>query len=140
MLVAGPGVPKNRRIDAPVYLQDIMPTSLELAGVEKPEQVEFKSLLPLIRGEEDAHYDAIYGAYTPKKQRMISQDGYKLILYPDGKIARLYHVAADPEELKDLADAPDSKPIMKRLFAKLLELQKETGDTLDLTAAYPGLQ
>ena len=140
MLVAGPGVPKNKRIDAPVYLQDIMPTALELAGVEKPEQVEFQSLLPLIQGKKDRTYDAIYGAYTPKHQRMISQDGYKLILYPNGKIARLYHVAEDPEELTDLADSPDSKPIMKRLFAKLLELQKETGDVLDLRAAYPGLR
>ena len=140
LLVAGPGVPKNRKIDAPVYLQDVMPTALELAGVEKPEQVEFQSLLPLIQGKKDRSYDAIYGAYTPKHQRMISQDGYKLILYPRGKIARLYHVADDSEELKDLADSPNSKPIMKRLFAKLLELQKETGDTLDLAAAYPGLR
>ena len=31
-IVAGPGVPAGKKIDAPVYLQDAMPTVLKLAG------------------------------------------------------------------------------------------------------------
>lgn len=140
LFVAGPGVPKGNTVDAPVYLQDVMPTALEVAGVERPDHVEFRSLLPLIEGKAERTHDAIYGAYTPKKQRMITEDGYKLILYPEGQKARLYHVAEDPEELHDLAGSPGSQPVMKRLFARLLSLQKETGDTLDLTAAYADLR
>jgi len=138
-VVCGPGVAAGRRIEAPIYLQDIMPTTLELAGVDKPGHVEFHSLLPLIRGEtQRSLYDAVYGAYLGL-QRMVMQDGYKLILYPKIGRARLYHVEADPEEMKDLAGEPGEKGRMKALFARLLALQKATEDTLDLRAAFPAL-
>ena len=97
-----------------------------------------KSLLPLIRGERESNYDSIYGAYRDA-QRMITKDGYKLILYPRAKKMRLYHVAEDPLEMNDLADRPDMKPIAKRLFAALRMKQKELGDTLDLAAVFRAL-
>ena len=39
----------------------------------------------------------------------------------------------------DLAKYPNTLKSQKQLFAKLLDLQKETGDTLDLTAKFPRL-
>ncbi|MFH1920913.1 MAG: sulfatase-like hydrolase/transferase [Planctomycetota bacterium] len=138
LLITGPGVPKGKRIDAPVYLQDVMPTTLELAGVEKPEHVQFHSLMPLVRGVGPAPYDAVYGAYLDL-QRSVTLDGYKLILYPKIGRARLYHLRDDPNEMNDLADDPGSRPVMKRLLARLIELQKETGDELDLKASFPDL-
>jgi len=137
-IVAGPGVPESERIDTPIYLQDVMPTTLELAGVEKPDHVEFTSLMPRIEGEDVTPYDALYGAYLGL-QRSVTADGYKLILYPKAKVARLYHIAEDPHEMKDLAGSTEELPRMKRLFARLLELQTETGDTLDLKPVFPGL-
>lgn len=137
-VVVGPGVPKGEKNDTPIYLQDVMPTSLELAGVEQPDHVQFKSLMPLVRGEQVTPYDAIYGAYLAL-QRSVKQDGYKLILYPTIAKARLYNLNDDPHEMNDLADAPASQPIMKRLFARLLELQEETGDTLDIESVYTEL-
>ncbi|MGM0490634.1 MAG: sulfatase/phosphatase domain-containing protein, partial [Planctomycetota bacterium] len=135
-MVTGPGVAKGKKIDTPIYLQDIMPTTLELAGVEKPDHVEFKSLLPLIRGEDVVPYEAIYGAYLDA-QRSVTMDGHKLILYPRVPVARLYNLVEDPKETNDLADKPGSKPIMSKLFARLLELQDEVGDKVDLKAVYP---
>ncbi len=138
-LVSGPGVPHGHSIDAPIYLQDVMPTSLELAGVDKPEHVDFHSLLPLIHGETaESAYDAVYGAYLAL-QRSVIDDGYKLILYPEINKARLYNLANDPHELHDLADNPESAPIIKKLFARLLDLGKEVGDELDLKSVYPQL-
>ncbi len=138
LMVTGPGVPKGARNDTPVYLQDVMPTTLELAGTEKPDHVQFKSLLPLIRGKTKRPYNAIYGAYLDL-QRSVKQDGYKLILYPKIAKARLYNVSEDPHEMRDLAEEPASKPVMKRLFAELVKLQRETGDALDLRSVFPGL-
>jgi len=138
LIVTGPGVPQGKRVGTPVYLQDIMPTTLELAGVARPEHVQFKSLMPLISGEKTTPYDAIYGAYLDV-QRSVKQNGYKLILYPAIAKARLYNLNDDPREMNDLAGDPASKPIMKRLFARLLELQQETGDQLDLKSVYPQL-
>ncbi len=131
LMVVGPDVPKNKRIDAPVYLQDIMPSALELAGIDKPKQVQFKSLMPLINGKAKNSYDAIYGGYIDL-QRMISADGYKMIYYPKINKTLLYNLKDDPLEMKNIADDPANAGLIKKLKVRLKELQKETGDTLDL--------
>ena len=133
-LVAGPGVKAGAKLDAPIYLQDVMATALDLAGVEKPEQVEFQSLRPLLRGEKSpAARESIYGAYL-ELQRAITHDGWKLMVYPKANVVRLYHVAADPEEMRDLAADPAHAERRRALLSRLLSLQKELGDRLDLTA------
>jgi hypothetical protein len=70
---------------------------------------------------------------------MITHDNHKLILYPKVKRAILYNLAEDPEELTDLYAQKELRPVAKQLFARLLELQKETGDSLDLQATFPEL-
>ena len=137
-LIAGPGVEAGRKLNTPIYLQDVMPTTLELAGVDRPEHVEFLSLLPLLRGETTKHYDATYGAYL-ELQRMVTDDGYKLILYPKLKVWRLYHVADDPHEQRDIASQDGSQAIARRLFQRLLTLQDRIGDQLNLREVYPAL-
>jgi choline-sulfatase len=137
-VVKGPGIPAGKKNDTPIYLQDVMPTTLELAGVARPDHVQFKSLMPLLHGQQESHYGAIYGAYL-KLQRMVTMDGYKLILYPEIRRARLYHVADDPHEMHDLADAPEHQQTAKRLFQRLLQLQQDMADELDLQAAFPEL-
>jgi arylsulfatase A-like enzyme len=136
-IVNGPGIDAGRRLAARIYLQDVMPTVLELAGVDRPGHVEFRSVLPLLRGERQDSHDAIYGAYMDF-QRMIIHDDHKLILYPKDRRVLLFDLKEDPAETRNLAGDP-SKPVVDRLFARLLELQKETGDALDLRAAYPDL-
>lgn len=136
-IAVGPGASAGRSIDAPIYLQDVLATTLELAGVAKPPQVEFHSLLPLLRGERTvSNYPAIYGAYL-ELQRSITHDGWKLILYPQARVARLYHVAADPQEMSDLAAEPTEAPRKKQLFTRLVALQRQFDDPLDLKNAFP---
>ena len=85
LMVMGPNIPKGKRINADVYLQDIMPTSLEVAGINKPAHVDFHSLMGLINEtQEQSHYPKIYGAYMDL-QRMIRKDGFKLIVYPKNR-------------------------------------------------------
>jgi arylsulfatase A-like enzyme len=102
LIVAGPGIPEGARIDGAVYLQDVMPSTLELAGVSRPEHVQFQSLLPVIRGERQRNYDAVYGAYL-QLQRMVTQDGFKLLLYPKIRKSLLFDLTQDPHEMRDLA-------------------------------------
>ncbi|TWU54582.1 Arylsulfatase [Rubripirellula tenax] len=135
MVVVGPGVDAGKQIETPVYLQDIMPTTLELANVAKPEHVEFHSLLPMLDGEPSP-YQRMYGAYL-NKQRSIRTETHKLIAYPEAGVLRLYDIAADPREMKDLADNPKSKPLLQEMFAQLQDLQREMNDDLDLTALKP---
>jgi arylsulfatase A-like enzyme len=136
-IVSGPGAKAGVKIDAPIYLQDAMATALDLAGADR-EGIEFQSLRPLLAGEGKG-LDAVYGAYL-NVQRAIVRDGWKLILYPDAKVAKLYHLAEDPQELKDLASDPATAGRQKALFAKLRELQKDLDDKLDLAMAFSELR
>ncbi|MDR8394633.1 sulfatase-like hydrolase/transferase [Aliifodinibius sp. S!AR15-10] len=130
-VIAGPGIPSGERNETSIYLQDVVPTTIELAGGKIPDSYQFRSLLPLIHGEEKELHPAIYGAYLDK-QRSVIEWPYKLILYPDISRVRLYNLEEDPYETKDLAELEDSGPIVKRLVNRLSELQAETGDKLDI--------
>lgn len=135
LIVAGPGVKAGARTDAPVYLQDIMATSLDLAGAERPAHVQFQSLRPILAGESKG-YAAIYGSYL-KSQRSITLGNRKLILFPKVPKALLFDIGADPHEQTDLlAGKPDPAIVAeaRRLFGEFLKLRAETGDTLELRA------
>lgn len=140
MIVVGPDIPANKKLDMDVYLQDIMPTTIELAGIEIPEYVEFKSLLPYLReGQNESSYDAVYGCYQDL-QRMIRDDGFKLMVYPYAPKLRLYDLENDPMEMNDLADDPEYQQLVKNLFTKLEKLGKEMDDTLDIRSFFPEMQ
>lgn len=127
LMATGPNIPRGAKISAPVYLQDIMPTTLELAGIPKPAHVEFKSLIPLIDRRRAGNYDAIYGAYMDL-QRMIIKDGYKLIYYPRIERALLFDLKNDPQEIHDLAPKVGYEGKVAKMMAGLRVLQKEMGD------------
>ena len=129
LIVSGIGIPKQKRIDTPVYMQDIMPTALELAGQPVPEPVQFKSLLPLMRGERTQQYASIYGAYQ-QAQRMVRQGDFKLIVYPRSQTLLLFDLKNDPHETVNLADNPGYSEKIKELLAELRKLQSEAGDPL----------
>ncbi len=133
--VVGPTVTAGAKIDEPVYLQDIMPTTLELAGVDKPEHVQFNSVLPLLGGEK-SRYPEIYGGYLDK-QRSIRTDQYKLIVYPKAEKLRLYDIQADPLEMNDLAEEVSKQSVLKDLFARLQKLQASLNDRVDLSNLAP---
>jgi arylsulfatase A-like enzyme len=132
-MIVGPGLAKDKRIDSRIYLQDVMPTSLELGGAEIPEYVQFKSIMPLLAGTAEQSYDAIYGGYT-NTQRMVTVGDHKLIVYPKIRKTLLFDLKNDPWETEDLAEKPEFADKVAELKARLKALQVETGDTLDLDA------
>ena len=137
-IVVGPKAKAGERNSAAIYLQDVMATSLELAGAKKPESCEFNSFLPLLDGRQKAtNYPAVYGAYL-ELQRCVTHDQWKLIVYPKAGAIRLYNLASDPDEMKDLASDPSQMDRIRQLFQKLLELQTQYADSLDLKATFPG--
>ncbi len=134
MIIVGPDIPEGKKKEMAVYLQDIMPTVIEYAGGEVPGYVEFHSLKSFIEGTADqSNYAEVYGAYMDL-QRMIRIKDYKLIVYPYAGVRRLFNLADDPEEMNDLASAPDQQDRLELMFDKLLELQAAMDDTLNLKA------
>ena len=132
LFVAGPSLPKGRTNSNAVYLQDVMATALDMADISKPSFVEFNSLLPQINDASLAgNYNKIYGCYTDT-QRMIKQDSYKLIAYPNAGKLRLFNLEEDPLEMKDLAEDANYDSKLKEMFGDLQSLQSLMGDTLVL--------
>ncbi len=130
LILAGPGVPAGKRIGTPVHIFDLMPTALELAGANT--ETGFHSLVPLLRGDASGAREALLGSYMNLQRAVILQD-WKLIAYPKAGVVRLYHLAEDPLEIRDLAANPAQAARKKELFRKLQELQAQHGDKLDLT-------
>jgi arylsulfatase A-like enzyme len=137
LTLAGPGIPKNKTVDHEIYLQDIMATTLEMANIEAPASLEFKSFLSLAKGLEDQplYPEGIYGAYV-NHQRMIRKNQFKLIVYPKIKKTLLFDLEQDPLEMNDLSEEDEYQETAKELFEDLLILQKKMNDTLDLRKIY----
>jgi choline-sulfatase len=138
-LVSGPGVAAGVQRDEFVYLQDVMPTVLELAGAVIPEHVQFRSLVPLLGGQPGARWrDCVTGSYM-QSQRMITVGSDKLILYPGIGVSLLFDLSADPEELRDISGERGAMVVKRRLFGRLLEEQGWMGDMLDLRGKFAEL-
>jgi arylsulfatase A-like enzyme len=127
LIVTGPDVPSQRIIETPVYYQDIMATTLDLAEVEKKDHIEFKSLMPLILNETQQQYRSIYGAYLDT-QRMLRQGKYKLIHYPIVDKQLLFNLEDDPSETVNLATNPEYQSVVKQMSAELRRLEVELSE------------
>ncbi len=131
LIINGPGVEPGTEKNMPVYLQDVMPTTLEWAGAERPETVEFRSLLPLLRGEREQNYEAIYGGYM-NLQRMVTDGRRKLIYYPNAEKYLFFNLETDPDEVVNLIDEPDYAAEIESYKKQLVQLQGQVGDELEL--------
>jgi arylsulfatase A-like enzyme len=112
----------------PVGLQDIMPTILDVCGVDIPETVEGQSLVPVLLGEEDAFRDytcgncnVVYGVNDGQTKYMWWGDGARA----DGTVAEdglefLFDVQNDPNDLHDLSDDPAWQDALERQRRRLI--------------------
>ncbi|MEQ8677777.1 MAG: sulfatase-like hydrolase/transferase [Aggregatilineales bacterium] len=108
--------------DAMVSLIDVMPTILDIAGVQIPDDLDAHSLLPLIRDPNAVGRDWItaefHGHHFPYPQRMIRTHQHKLIISP-ADMNELYDMEADPYELTNLYDHPNYATVQQRLMGQL---------------------
>jgi arylsulfatase A-like enzyme len=127
LVMRGPGILRGARRSAQCYLRDLYPTVLELAGIPIPENVQARSLVPVLRGQAEEVYPEISG-YFGDMQRMVRTDRWKLVWYPQIRRCQLFDLPADPYELHDLAGDPAHAAIMAELQAKLAAWQTAVGD------------
>jgi choline-sulfatase len=116
-----------------------MPTTLELANTPIPKWVEFKSLLPILKGKKKNNYKNIYGKYLAY-QRMIIKDDYKLIVYPQIHKYLLFNLKKDRNEMHNLANNPEYASKLKALKQELIKEQKKYTDDLNIDNPYPPKQ
>ncbi|NRB64596.1 MAG: sulfatase [Saprospiraceae bacterium] len=119
---------------------DFAQTFLDVAGLEAPDSMQGKSLVPLLKQEETDWRDAIYyhyyeypGIHAVKRHYGVRTDRYKLIhFYHDIDEWELFDLEKDPDELKNLYADPAYADIRDNLHERLLELQNQYGDSNEL--------
>ncbi|HEX4129692.1 MAG TPA: sulfatase-like hydrolase/transferase [Pirellulales bacterium] len=130
LVMRGPGVPRDVRCNAQVYLRDLYPTTCQIVGVDVPPSVEGKSFVPVLRGEVSEIHRFVV-AYFRDVQRMIRTDRWKLIEYPQAGRTQLFDVKADPDELHDLSEAAEWADTRAKLHEQLHSWLREHGDPLE---------
>ncbi len=116
------GVKGDKRVghhltdDRLVGWQDVMPTLLDLCGINIPDTVEGQSML------SNSTRDYFYGECDEglRATRMIHNGRYKLIYYSAGNCSLLFDLQEDPKELVNLANSDDHQEILTDLQSKLI--------------------
>ena len=112
-IMSGPDVPQGKVVDTPISLVDCYPTILEAVGCAPPDdglERPGASLWGIAAADDQertvfAEYHAIgsRNAYYMLRDRR-----FKYIYHVDAP-AQLFDLTADPDELKDLAQAPGAR-------------------------------
>jgi arylsulfatase A-like enzyme len=155
-LVRGPGIKPGSQASGYLYLLDVLPTMLDLAGIEKPAGIEGLSFRPVLEGKVERVRDVLHGVYcggTKPGMRSVKTDGWKLIKYDvmDGAVreTQMFNLKENPDEFLEehhtpeviamtsskpqpyqlnLADDPRHAEKRKELEALLLSEQRRLGD------------
>ncbi|WP_186144511.1 sulfatase-like hydrolase/transferase [Burkholderia gladioli] len=121
MLLVGPKgdtrIRERHVDDRLVGLQDVMPTLLELVGIEVPATVEGLSMVGT------SQRPALFGACKEDalSTRMAHDGRHKLIWYPTGNVVQLFDLDRDPDELNDVSRSDEYQPVRTELERVLVD-------------------
>lgn len=112
-------------ISKPVSLEDIMPTILDIVGVQIPDTVEGSSLLPLMREEEISwrsfiHIEHGEGTVDFKAHHTLTDGMEKYIWYVQNGEEQFFDLRTDPQECQNLIDSKDHEETIARWRKKLI--------------------
>lgn len=122
-----PNAGKGQRTIALTGNIDFAPTILELAGLPVPENMDGKSLLPVIENPEQSHHQELafmnlYGSVPTKSLTVLTEDTkYTYWWYGDKTMEPaedLFHLKKDPLELTNLAKNPEAKTLLEKMRKK----------------------
>lgn len=132
LVISWPGRIRTARSDALVSLIDLLPTLCDLAGVPAPDGVDGLSLRPVLEQRTPQVREMVFGEYYGKQSwrvpiRMVRTARWKYVRYLSyGE--ELYDLAADPGELRNLAQEPSAASERTRLARELDDWIRRTGD------------
>lgn len=123
-------------VSAPVNTGSLLPTLIELAGLDVPAFVQYPSLARTLRRGTSVEPEPIFseidyglwGYRSGERCVMIRDGGWKLILFRDPRHPErfvgaedrvLFDLAADPGEKNNLASEPAYGDVVKALIAKI---------------------
>jgi len=146
LLARWPGVIEPGSVsDQMVQNLDFAETILDVAGIAVPLDMQGKSFVPLLRGEDaswdrDAvyyHYYEYPAVHMVKRHYGIVTREFKLVhFYYDVDEWELYDRLKDPMEMKSVYNAPAYADTVKDLKARLAEIRLKYKDSKELDQKY----
>jgi len=116
---------------------DFAETFLDIAGASIPDDMQGKSLVPLMKGQTPKDWrESLYYQYyeypavhSVRKHEGVATRRYKLIRFfgrdvPDGEEWEFYDLETDPSEMKSTYDDPAQAPRIKEMKTELARLRK----------------
>ncbi len=141
LVFLGPGINK---IEISGYTQniDVMPTILELTGLEVPQGLCGKTMVPLLRGNQDSfRKEIVVNSDSTVVQRMYVKDDYALVhslthpVWDHIKEYELFNLSKDPDQLEDISSKEKNRTSEMRIALGDWLAEKLTGapDPLQLS-------
>jgi arylsulfatase A-like enzyme len=136
--VTKPGVQN----DLMVQNIDYAATFLDMAGIQIPGDIQGKSILPLLKGEDVQDWrDVIYYHYLAypdwhmvRPHYGIRDQRYKLIHHYSVNEWELFDLKEDPDEMISVYDNPEYAEQVDKMKVQLNDIRIEVGDTVEIKA------
>ena len=140
-----------KAIEAGIVNQDLVsnldyaPTFLELAGVEKPDDMQGRSFIEFLKNKKVKdwresiyyHYYEYPAVHMVKRHYGVRTRRYKLMhFYYDIDAWELYDLEEDPRELHNVYDDPAYEDVVRELKEELERLRKKYGDSDELNQMF----
>ena len=136
LIIAGPGIPADKRTDAMCYLFDVLPTLGARCGVSAPKDSKGKDFNSTLSDATKPARPQLMFAYK-NVQRAFTDGRWKLIRYPQVDRTQLFDLKSDPYEITNLANQPEHAAKVAELSAALEKEMQQSGDTGTLKVTNP---
>jgi arylsulfatase A-like enzyme len=136
-IVRWPGVTKSNSVQNAIALNiDFAPTFLEMAGAEIPQDMQGRSLMPLLRGRRPltwrrSFYYRYYhdpGHHNTRAHYGVRTERHKLIYFWKKNQWECYDLQTDPFELNNLYGNPAYEDLVDNLRRELFRQKKAVDD------------
>ena len=147
LIIRAPKISTEKRVVSGNFGHvDLVPTLLELLGLEVPEGLDGKSVAKVLESEGNLRNNEVFVEWngigsiedrllgTPDINSM-HQAPWRTIVYRDWKLnlcatdkCELYNLREDPHELTNLIDSPDHQDTVRLLSTKIRAWQYKTND------------
>jgi len=135
LIIRGPGIPQGESF-AQTYILDLYATICDFAKIEKPKNIDSKSLVPIIEGKTDKVRESIFLPYQ-NNQRAVTDGRWKLHRYPRIDHQLLFDLKNDPHEMHNLANDPKHQVQLESMQALMDDWREKLGDPYPLTIDKP---
>jgi len=114
------GLESGAVVDEPTCLEDLMPTVLEMAGVDVPDTVEGRSVLPLLRAEQTTWRPHLHLEHAPMHHTLTDGREKYIWFAGDGR-EQVFDLVEDADERRDLADSAEHAERLGSWRQRLIE-------------------